>query len=596
MKFEALSAELTRQVQAWLEDRIPQANFPIEWQSTRKEFEGDLTLVVFPFTKALQQKPEEIGNALGTHLVQAVPELVCRYNVIKGFLNLVVNPAWWSAFLLEHHADPLDLQQTAPQHYVVEFSSPNTNKPLHLGHLRNNFLGDALSRIIAANGHQITRVCLVNDRGIHICKSMLAYMKYGQGETPESSGLKGDQLVVKYYVRFEAEYKAQVKQYISDHGWTEVQAEKDVPLMQEARVLLQQWEEGNPEVITLWKAMNSWVYAGFDATYKSIGISFDKFYYESDTYSLGKALVHEGLDSGVFYRKKDGSVWVDLTADGLDHKALLRSDGTSMYITQDLGTADLRYRDFHMDHSLYVIGNEQDYHMKVLRLVLSKLGKPYADGIRHISYGMVELPTGRMKTREGTVVDADDIVAEVAGLAKAEIIARGREDDFSQAEAEKLFAMIGVGSLKYFILKVSPEKKMVYNPEESVSLQGDTGAFIQYAHARAMAVSGQARARGIEVPSPDGSYIPEQVEIDLLARLAAYPEALRIALRSMDPAHLAAYLMDLAKAYNRMYHDVKFLTPEAPQAMAFRLLASATTARYIGHGMNLLGIQVPDRM
>ena len=576
------------------------ADVPIEQltlQPTRKDFAGQFTLVTFPFTKQLGKSPEQIGQAVGEWLLTNEPA-VAGFNVVKGFLNLEIADAEWLRVFRQLREQPADapVPTGGPRNVVVEYSSPNTNKPLHLGHLRNNFLGYAVAEILAATGATVNKVNLVNDRGIHICKSMLAYQRYGQGETPESAGIKGDHLIGKYYVLFERHYREQVRQLETD-GVAADAARRQAPLMLEAQDLLRAWEAGDPDVVGLWRRMNGWVYAGFDATYQSIGVDFDKYYYESGTYLLGKERVEEGLQKGVFFRKNDGSVWVDLRAEGLDEKLLLRADGTSVYITQDLGTAELKYQDFHYDSSVYVIADEQNYHMQVLRAVLEKLGKPYAAAIYHLSYGMVDLPSGKMKSREGTVVDADELVAEVVAAAKAATLEKGKTEGLTDAEANQLYHVLGLGALKYYLLKVDPRKRMLFNPEESVKLDGDTGPFIQYSHARIAAIRRKAAELGLaETADLRGLTALPAPARELVQELARYPIVVTEAARAYSPAVVAQFAYDLAKAYNRFYTEVKIFTEPDATSRAFFVALSAQTGDAIKQAMRLLGIQVPERM
>jgi arginyl-tRNA synthetase len=586
-------------------------------QPTRKEFAGQFTLVTFPFTKQLGKGPEQIGQAVGEWLVANAP-LVKGYNVVKGFLNLEIADAEWVKVFEQLRQTPAGtpVPTGGPQNVVVEYSSPNTNKPLHLGHLRNNFLGYSVAEILKATGATVNKVNLVNDRGIHICKSMLGYQQFGHAETPESDDIKGDHLVGKYYVLFEKHYQEQVAQLVTQlapelmpqllaEGLSEDVAKDKVkdkakasaPLMLEARQMLQKWEAGDEEVVSLWRQMNGWVYEGHNATYAAIGVDFDKFYYESDTYLLGKERVEEGLQKGVFFRKDDGSTWVDLTAEGLDQKILLRSDGTSVYVTQDLGTAELKYQDFHYDLSVYVIADEQNYHMQVLKATLQKLEKPYADAIYHLSYGMVDLPTGKMKTREGTVVDADELVREVVEAAKAATLEKGKTEGLSEQEAAELYHMLGLGALKYYLLKVDPKKRMLFNPEESVQLEGHTGPFIQYSHARISSILRKAAEQGVAADAPLANLAElHATERDLIQELGRYAAVVAEAARTQSPAVVAQYAYDMAKTYNRFYTEVPiFIEPDAAKK-AFRVALSAQTAQAIKASMGLLGIQVPDRM
>ncbi|GAB3908165.1 arginine--tRNA ligase [Mucilaginibacter boryungensis] len=564
----------------------------ISLQQTRKEFEGQITVVTFPFTKVSRKSPEQTGTEIGEYLQNELAE-VSDFNVIKGFLNLSISDAYWLSQFY-NHVLPADHTVAEPngKKVMVEYSSPNTNKPLHLGHVRNNLLGYSVAQILAAAGYEVVKANLVNDRGIHICKSMLAWQLFGNGETPESAGLKGDHLVGKYYVIFDKEYKKQIDE-LKAAGQTEDEAKKNAPLIIQAQQMLQKWEAGDKEVIDLWTTMNSWVYAGFDKTYKALGVDFDKFYYESNTYLLGKDIIDEGLASGVFFQKEDGSVWIDLTEDGLDQKLVRRADGTSVYITQDLGTAQLKYNDFHMDQSLYVVGNEQDYHFKVLFLILDKLGKSWAKGLYHLSYGMVDLPSGKMKSREGTVVDADDLIKEMAMAAEEEALKANKLQDFTSEEKTELFHMIGMGALKYFLLKVEPKKRLLFDPNESVELQGHTGPYIQYTHARIRSVLSRA-AMQIE----DMVMLKEisGIERDVIILLNQYPEIVKIAADGYNPAIIANYIYDLAKTFNKFYQEKSILQAEDDTLKRFRLQLATASANVIKVGMRLLGIDVPERM
>jgi arginyl-tRNA synthetase len=564
----------------------------ISLQETRKEFEGQVTIVTFPFTKFSKKSPEQTGNEIGAYLRNELKE-VAGFNVIKGFLNISLTDDYWLNKLATEIL-PGDFAVFNPngKKVMVEYSSPNTNKPLHLGHIRNNLLGFSVAEILAAAGYEVIKTNLVNDRGIHICKSMLAWQKFGNGETPESSGLKGDHLVGKYYVLFDKEYKKQIDE-LKQIGQTEEEAKKNAPLIKEAQEMLQQWEAGDKEVINLWKTMNSWVYAGFADTYKNLGVSFDKFYYESNTYILGKDIIDEGLEKGVFFKKPDNSVWIDLTDEGLDEKLVLRSDGTSVYMTQDLGTAQLKYNDFQMDSSIYVVGNEQDYHFKVLFLILQKLGKTWAKGLFHLSYGMVDLPSGKMKSREGTVVDADDLMAEMEQTAKLQTEAMGKVEDFGEDEKQQLYHIIGMGALKYFLLKVDPKKRLLFDPNESVDFQGHTGPFIQYTHARIRSVLNKA---GYNNAGKVGVETLAGVERDLIVSLSQFPEIIKVAAVGFSPAIIANYLFELAKAYNKFYHEKSILQAEDEVLKQFRLQLSAASGKVIKKGMGLLGIEVPERM
>lgn len=564
-------------------------------QPTKKDFEGFYTFVTFPYTKSLRKPPVEIGNALGQYLLEK-SGVVSKFNVVQGFLNLSIAESAWIEALNTLALDPhFGFSPANGQSVMVEFSSPNTNKPLHLGHLRNNFLGDSVSRILKANGFNVVKTCLVNDRGIHICKSMLAYAKLGNGETPESSGLKGDHLIGKYYVLFDKEYKRQIETLAAE-GMTKEEAEKKAPWMLEAQQLLLKWEQGDAQTLALWKQMNEWVYAGFNDTYQKIGVSFDKTYYESNTYLLGKDAVDEGLEKGVFFKKPDNSVWIDLSAEGLDEKLVLRGDGTSVYMTQDLGTTDLKFTDFQSDKSIWVVGNEQDYHFQVLFAILKRLGRTYADGCYHLSYGMVDLPSGKMKSREGTVVDADELVAEVTAAAAEEGNAKGKIDDFSEAEKQRLFSMLGLGALKYYLLKVDPQKRMLFNPAESVELHGHTGPFIQYTHARTRSVLRKAVQLGVEWAKPAVTVPLTDSEKEVIFCLTQFPERVADAGRNYSPALISQYAYELAKAYNTFYADVSILQEPNAEAQQARLLLSQAVADSIQKAMGLLGIDVPDRM
>jgi arginyl-tRNA synthetase len=569
-----------------------QAEMPIiefNLQETRKEFAGQITVVTFPIIRFSKKSPEVTGEELGVYLQNAIPE-VAAFNVIKGFLNLSISDSYWINSL--EQASKYQASSNGKK-VMVEYSSPNTNKPLHLGHVRNNLLGYSVAEILAASGYEVIKANLVNDRGIHICKSMLAWQKFGHGETPESSGLKGDHLVGKYYVLFDKAYKAEQEALIAQ-GKTEEEAKKQAPLILEAQAMLQAWEAGDEAVLSLWKTMNTWVYAGFEQTYTTLGVDFKKYYYESNTYLLGKDCIEEGLKKGVFFKKDDGSVWIDLTADGLDEKLVLRADGTSVYITQDLGTAQLKYDDFGMDESIYVVGNEQDYHFKVLFLILEKLGKTWAKGLYHLSYGMVDLPSGKMKSREGTVVDADDLLAEMVATAKQRTEELGKVEGFTEDEKANLYRMIGLGALKYFLLKVEPKKRLLFDPNESIDFQGNTGPFIQYTHARIQSVLNKANYGVAAKTNYSGTLTSS--ERDVLVCLSQYPALLQAAATEYSPALVANYTYELAKLYNKFYHEEIILKLEDEELKAFRLALSAATAKTIKMAMHLLGIQVPDRM
>lgn len=561
-------------------------------QETRKEFEGQLTLVVFPVTRYSKKSPEVTGSEIGAYLQEQIAE-ISAFNVIKGFLNLSFSDAYWINLLNTEIAnDSFGIFPANGKRLMVEYSSPNTNKPLHLGHVRNNLLGYSVAEILKAYGYDVVKANLVNDRGIHICKSMLAWQRFGNGETPESTGLKGDHLVGKYYVVFDKAYKQEIDA-LKAEGQSEDEAKKNAPLIKEAQAMLQKWEAGDEEVIQLWKTMNAWVYAGFDQTYQRMGVDFDKFYYESDTYLLGKDIIQEGLESGVFFKKEDNSVWIDLTDEGLDQKLVLRGDGTSVYITQDLGTAQLKYDEFKMDESIYVVGNEQDYHFKVLFLILKKLGKSWADGLFHLSYGMVDLPTGKMKSREGTVVDADDLMKEMFDTAKTRTEELGKTEGLGEEEKNELYETIGMGALKYFLLKVDPKKRLLFDPNETVDFQGHTGPFIQYTHARIKSVlrKGDFQEGQTAAPESISSY-----ERDLIQALASFPQVIEASAKEFSPAQLANFAYEVAKLYNKFYHEESILKAEDETAKAFRLQLSASAVRIIAKSMNLLGIQVPERM
>jgi arginyl-tRNA synthetase len=568
----------------------------VQVQKTRAEFEGDYTVVVFPFLRFSKKKPEDTAAELGEFLKENLTE-IGNYNVIKGFLNLVVSDEYWlSAFqnaVKEENFGIAAKPEGSP--VVIEYSSPNTNKPLHLGHVRNNLLGWSLAEILKASGKKVYKVNLVNDRGIHICKSMLAWQKWGKGVTPQSSGIKGDKLVGDFYVMFDKEYKKEIAELVSQ-GMKEDEAVQKSPLLLEAKAMLKKWEEGDPEVRKLWATMNGWVYEGFDVTYKRLGIDFDKIYYESDTYLLGKKLVDEGLEKGVFYKKEDGSVWADLRDEGLDEKLLLRADGTSVYITQDLGTAQLRYDDYKAGKLIYVVGNEQIYHFDVLKILLKKLGKPFADNIFHFSYGMVELPHGKMKSREGTVVDADDLMEEMVTTARKTSEELGKFDDFDKEESKRLFEMIGLGALKYFILKVDPKKTMMFNPAESIDFNGNTGPFIQYTHARIRSVMRKATAKGIEIKNEIPSIELNDLEKTVLILIYDFPQTVMQAAEALSPAQIAGYAYNLAKEFNRFYHDYSILNETDEVKRNFRLSLTNFTGQVLKSAMGLLGIELPERM
>ena len=605
MKIEdKLVASVISGLKALYSQEVPEKMVQI--QKTKKEFEGHLTLVVFPFLKMSRKGPEQTAQEIGEYLKVNEPA-VAAFNVIKGFLNLTIASATWIDLLNEIQADEqyglVKATETSPL-VMIEYSSPNTNKPLHLGHVRNNLLGNALANIVAANGNKVVKTNIVNDRGIHICKSMLAWKKYGNGETPETSGKKGDHLVGDYYVSFDRHYKAEVKELMSEfaaQGMSEdeakAKAEATSPLMQEAREMLVKWEAGDPEIRGLWEMMNNWVYAGFDETYRKMGVSFDKIYYESNTYLEGKEKVMEGLEKGFFFKKEDGSVWADLTAEGLDHKLLLRGDGTSVYMTQDIGTAKLRFADYPIDKMIYVVGNEQNYHFQVLSILLDKLGFEWGKSLVHFSYGMVELPEGKMKSREGTVVDADDLMEEMIATAKETSQELGKLDGLTQEEADDIARIVGLGALKYFILKVDARKNMTFNPKESIDFNGNTGPFIQYTYARIQSVLRKAAESGIVVPGqiPAGIELSEKEE-GLIQMVADFAAVVKQAGEDYSPSIIANYTYDLVKEYNQFYHDFSILREENEAVKVFRIALSANVAKVVRLGMSLLGIEVPSRM
>lgn len=563
---------------------------------TRKEFTGDFTLVVFPLLRLSHSTPENTGNAIGEWLKANVPE-ISEYNCVKGFLNLLFSNLFWNELFGEIVADKDfgDLPTTG-KNIMVEFSSPNTNKPLHLGHIRNNLLGDSVSRLLKASGNNVIKTTLVNDRGVHICKSMLAWLKVGNGATPESTGIKGDHLVGDMYVAFNDIYKKEVEELIAG-GMDEETAKKEAPCLKEAHEMLQKWEAGDKEVRDLWARMNGWVLKGFDESYKALGITFDKVYYESQTYLLGKELVQKGLDMGVFVKDPDGSVWCDLTADGLDRKLLIRSDGTSVYITQDLGTAERRFAEYHLDSHVYVVGNEQNYHFQVLKLILKKLGFEWSDNIFHLSYGMVELPEGKMKSREGTVVDADDLIQKMYEEARATSDESGKLADMSEEDKAKLYRMIGLGALKYFIIKVDPKKTMLFNPKESIDFNGNTGPFIQYTHARIRSILRKAAEKGIEyAASPLPKVELSAKEIRLIKLLNTFPAKIAEGAQAYSPAVIANYAYDLAKEFNQYYHDTPILKEEYEDVLKMRLVLIDTLSAVLRKAMGILGIELPERM
>ena len=561
--------------------------------STKPEFEGDYTIVLFSFVKQLRKSPEALGKEIGDYLVTAEPHLFSRFNVIKGFLNLTISDSYWLQFLaLQYSNTAYGKQPENDSRVMVEYSSPNTNKPLHLGHLRNNFLGWSTAEMLKACGNNVVKTCVVNDRGIHICKSMIAWQWFGNGATPESTGIKGDHLVGNYYVLFNDEYKKEVEQLVSE-GKSKEEAEQQAPIMEAARQMLVDWEAGKPEVIELWKKMNSWVYEGFDETYERIGTDFDKVYYESNTYLLGKDLVEVGLQKGVFYKKEDGSVWIDLTADGLDEKVLQRKDGTSVYITQDIGLAEQKQDEYKIQQSIYVVGDEQNYHFKVLKLICQKLGLPSADGIHHLSYGMVELTSGKMKSREGTVVDADDLMDEMIAIAQKKTEELGKIKDFTEEELKDLYNTIGIGALKFFILRVDPKKRMIFNPDESIDFHGFTAPFIQYTYARIKSILRKENS-AIQDENTDTDLLP--LEKELIVQAEQFPEIVQEAAAAYDPSKVAVYIYNYAKIFNSFYTEHSVSNAESAEKKNLRLQLCVLTAQIIKTGMQLLGIQVPERM
>ena len=587
---ESLSSYISKKYQV-----SPDA-YQFVFQQTRKEFAGDVTLVVFGFTKLLGMSPAAIGEAFGAALTKLQfngQPLVTATNLVQGFLNITLSDAYW----LAHLAESASKKANTGKRTVVEYSSPNTNKPLHLGHIRNNLLGHSVSKIVAAAGDEVVKVQIVNDRGIHICKSMVAWKRFSNGETPESSGLKGDHLVGKYYVAFDQAYRAEMKELVAQ-GKTEEEAKAQAPILLEAQEMLRQWEAGDPGVMALWEQMNQWVYAGFALTYSALGVSFDKNYYESKTYVLGKDKVLDGLSRGIFYQKEDGSVWADLEPYKLDQKVMLRSDGTSVYMTQDVGTAIERYNEWQMDNMIYVVGNEQDYHFKALFAILNKLGYDWAQRCYHLSYGMVDLPSGKMKSREGTVVDADDLIAEVVSAAREKTMELGKIDGLTEAEAENLYRQIGLGALKYFILKVDPQKRMLFNPAESIDLQGNTGPFIQYSHARIKSVLRKATEKGISwsATMPESAAPLHAAEKELVKLLGQYPAMVEEARAKLSPAVVCAYAYELATAFNKFYHDCSMLNETKEAVRQFRLALAAQTADYLRKTLDLVGIEAPERM
>ena len=594
-----IASKITTAVQAVIEElygvQVPEKM--VQLQETRAEFEGQLTLVVFPFLKMSKKAPEATAQEIGDQLVAKVPEVISKFNVIKGFLNLVINPAQWIELLESIQQNPTfgftPVTEESPL-VMIEYSSPNTNKPLHLGHVRNNLLGWALANVMQANGNKVVKTNIVNDRGIHICKSMLAWLKWGNGETPETSGKKGDHLIGDYYVAFDKHYREEIKELVAQ-GMDEEQAKQEAPLIKEAHEMLVKWEQNDPEVRALWKKMNEWVYAGFDETYKALGVSFDKIYYESETYLEGKEKVEEGLQKGFFYRREDGSVWADLTKEGLDEKLLLRSDGTSVYMTQDIGTAKLRFQDYPIDKMIYVVGNEQNYHFQVLSILLDKLGFKWGKDLVHFSYGMVELPNGKMKSREGTVVDADDLIATMISDARQMSADKvNKLEGITEEEAQEIARIVGMGALKYFILKVDARKNMLFNPEESIDFNGNTGPFIQYTYARIRSILRKAGEVNLSALAKDTELSDK--EISLIQHLQGFQAAVKQAGADYNPSCIANYCYELVKEYNQFYHDFSVLREEDEKKRLFRIALSAAVSQVVKNGMGLLGIEVPERM
>ena len=591
--------KITEAVKAIVEELYgqPVPEKMVQLQQTRPEFEGQVTLVVFPFTKMSHKAPDATAQEIGERLVQRLPEMVSKFNAVKGFLNLSISSQQWVSLLKDIYENPsygfTPVTDDSPL-VMIEYSSPNTNKPLHLGHVRNNLLGWALAQVMQANGNKVVKTNIVNDRGIHICKSMLAWLKWGNGETPESSGKKGDHLIGDYYVAFDKHYREEVKQLMAQ-GMDEEQAKQEAPLIKEAHEMLVKWEQNDPEVRALWKKMNEWVYAGFDETYKALGVSFDKIYYESETYLEGKEKVEEGLEKGFFYRREDGSVWADLTSEGLDEKLLLRSDGTSVYMTQDIGTAKLRFQDYPIDKMIYVVGNEQNYHFQVLSILLDKLGFKWGKDLVHFSYGMVELPNGKMKSREGTVVDADDLIATM--IADARLLSADKVnklEGITEDEALEIARIVGMGALKYFILKVDARKNMLFNPEESIDFNGNTGPFIQYTYARIRSILRKAGVQPVALATQQTELADK--EISLIQKLQGFEAAVKQAGSDYNPSCIANYCYDLVKEYNQFYHDFSVLKEEDEKKRLFRIMLSATVGQIVKNGMGLLGIEVPERM
>ncbi|TBH74023.1 arginine--tRNA ligase [Aquirufa nivalisilvae] len=593
----SIQVQLIASIQAGLSSLFQIEESDLSLQETKKEFEGAYTFVVFPYTKRAGKAPAQIAQALGDFLVENNPQLVKAYQVVQGFLNISLHDSVWYGLLQELALDKSAFQLAHKnEKIVIEYSSPNTNKPLHLGHLRNNFLGYSVAQILKAGGYEVIKTNLVNDRGIHICKSMLAYQLFGNGETPDSSGLKGDHLVGKYYVAFDRAYKSEIEQLVAT-GIDPEKAKAQAPIMLQAQAMLLAWEQGEPSVIQLWETMNAWVLDGFAASYKQMGVDFDKIYRESNTYLLGKKLVDEGLAQGVFYQKPDGSVWINLEEEGLDEKLVLRKDGTSVYITQDMGTAQLKYEDFGAQQSIYVVGNEQDYHFEVLFHILKKLNKPFSLGNYHLSYGMVDLPNGKMKSREGTVVDADDLMQEMVNTAKERTLELGKIEGFTEEESNQLFQQLGMGALKYFLLKVDPKKRMLFNPEESIDFQGNTGPFIQYTHTRICSIRRKATEKGFPLSGETQSNISfAESERELIYLLGTYKTKLAEACENFSPSIIAQYSFDLAKQFNKFYNELTILNEESEEIRTIRLTLADLTGKTIQHATSLLGIVSPERM
>jgi len=588
---ETIREQVIRALPELFEGNFSSADFQVS--QTKPEFEGDYTVVLFSLVKRLKKSPDEIGKLLGQHLTEKHPELYTAYSLIKGFMNLTVAESFWVDMLEKHYSDPcFGKGELRNQKVMVEYSSPNTNKPLHLGHLRNNFLGWSIAEILKANGYEVIKSCIVNDRGIHICKSMIAWQRYANGATPESTGMKGDHFVGDYYVKFNNAYKKEVETLVAG-GMKQEEAEKEAPIMKGTQEMLLKWEQGDPEVMELWKKMNGWVYSGFDITYKTIGSDFDATYYESDTYLLGKDTVDDGLKQGVFFRKEDGSVWIDLTADGLDEKLVLRRDGTSVYITQDIGLAKKKYEEYKIDQSIYVIGDEQNYHMKVLKLICQKLKLPYADSIHHLSYGMVELPTGKMKSREGTVVDADDLVQEMIDISARHTQELGKVKDFPEDALQDLYETIGLGALKFFLLRVDPKKKMIFNPEESIDFHGFTGPFIQYTHARIKSILRKEQSDTAYTLLRTG-LLP--LEKELLVSIEQYGMVLKLSAEELNPSLIAIYAYNLAKTFNSFYAEHSVANAESEEKKQLRLRICGMTSVVLSSALQLLGMKVPERM